>query len=55
MGSLVDMIFPEKGDFFSSQGTVVQHQDQRLVAERHGSKDLQEEIRELALTGNPGC
>src|SRR5260370_26569022 len=43
-----------KGRLFSSQGTVIQHQNECLVAQRHGGKYIQEEIGKLALTGNPG-
>src|SRR5260370_39864257 len=43
-----------KGRLFSSQGTVIQHQNDCLVAQRHGGKYIQEESGKLALTGNPG-
>jgi len=54
MSTLIDVIFSEKGDFFSEPCTIIQHQDQRLVTERHGGKDIQEEISELTFARNPG-
>src|SRR5260370_39337832 len=51
---LINVVLSEKGRLFSSQGTVIQHQNECLVAQRHGGKYIQEEIGKLALTGNPG-
>ena len=54
MGSLIDVVPSEKGDLLSAQCSIVQHQDQRLVTQRHASKNVHEEISKLALAGNPG-
>src|SRR2546429_6479605 len=51
---LINVVLSQKGRLFSSQGTVIQHQNECLVSQRHGGKDIQEEIGKLALTGNPG-
>src|SRR5260370_29496588 len=51
---LINVGVCEKGRLFSSQGTVIQHQNECLVSQRHGGKYIQEEIGKLALTGNPG-
>src|SRR5438552_640480 len=54
MGSLIDVVSSQKGDLLSPQGPIVQHQDQRLITQRHARKNVQEKISKLALTGNPG-
>src|SRR6266566_9309152 len=51
---LINVVLSQKGRLFSSQCTVIQHQNECLVSQRHGGKDIQEEIGKLALTGNPG-
>src|SRR5260221_5932702 len=50
---LINVVLSQKGRLFSSQGTVIQHQNECLVSQRHGGKYIQEEIGKLALTGNP--
>src|SRR5450432_3170112 len=54
MRALINMVLSEKGDFFSPQRPIIEHQNECLVSERHGCKDVEEEIGKLALAWYPG-